>query len=323
MLRHRLTSSCVVWPAVAVLLVLSGCAAPPRPTSSSSYSAPAAAAPAATATHTYTVSAADVAGRPVAGVTVDIELDGKGTPLKTVQCTTDDSGRCPAVSYEVNRDPSMTYLVSYSSTSKVKGSKPGYYPASASGLSNAGSKYSTTGLTELKLKMIRPVDYLDDGFAVSDADRDLRERVLRFLDVIRLQSVLNDAEVMLKGVGTSEFKGKKYLRLRVNSTTTYNSLKLNKYDMGKSLFDETVRKVLNPLNDSIAAPRAYFGYDLVVYGHTKSFADKYAVPTKVEYRFLMPEASVRRYKDKDISGQALLDASVLLMDDERIELKLQ
>lgn len=304
---------------VAAISGVTGCASPQR--SSSNYST--APTVASTVTHQYNVTAVDVAGRPLAGVVVEVQLEAKGTSSQTVRCVSDEAGRCPPVRYEVSRDPSLTYSVSYSSTAKAKATKDGYYPASASGLSSAGSKYGAEGLTELRLKMIQPADYLDDGFAVSAADREISERVLRFLEVIRLQSILVDAEVMLKGIGTSEFKGKKYLRLRVNSTTTYNSLKLNKYDMGKRLFDETVRKVLNPLNDNIAAPKAYYGYDIVVYGHTKSFAEKYAVADKVEYRFLLPEAAVRRYKEKDISGQALLDAGVQLMDDERVEFKLQ
>lgn len=319
---RRISSLFPVFGLIAIASGIAGCASPTRYSSAPSTYSTAQAAP-STATHQYNVTAVDVSGRPVAGVAVEVQMDAKGTPSQTVRCTTDESGRCQPVRYEVSRDPSLTYVVSYSSTAKAKATKDGYYLASGSGFSSAGSKYGSDGLNELRLKMIQPINYLDDGFAVSAADRDLRERVLRFLEVIRLQSNLVDAEVMLKGVGTSEFKGKKYLRVRVNSTTTYNSLKLNKYDMGKRLFDETVRKVLNPLNDNIAAPKAYYGYDIVVYGHTKSFADEYAVADKVEYRFLLPEAAVRRYKEKEISGQALLDAGVQLMDDERVEFKLQ
>lgn len=269
-----------------------------------------------TVTHQYTITAVDAVERPMAGIEAEVQLKGSYAPSQTVLCTTDETGRCPPVRYKV-----IAYY--HRSTAEAKATKDGYYSASARGMSDAGSKYGTVGPTELRLKMIQPADYLDDGFAVSAADRELRERVLRFLDVIRLKSILVDAEVMLKGVGTSEFKGKKYLRLRLNSTTTYNSLKLNKYDMGKLLFDETVRKVLSPLNDNIATPNAYYGYDIVVYGHTKSFLDESVVADKVEYRFLLPEAAVRRYKEKDISGQALLDAGVQLMDDERVEFKLQ
>ena len=310
--------------ASVLALSLGACAAPPRRTPyTPSYSAPAPVA--TTVVHEYKVSAVDASGQPLPGVTVKLGLEGgKHTAAQTHTCTTDEQGHCPAVPYHVTRDLGLTYVKSYMSTAKAEGSKDGYYPAKGSGFSSRGSDSSgSSTTTDIKLRMVRPTDYLDDNLAQSTADRELRERVLKFLEVIRLQSLLNDAEVMLKGIGTSEFKGKKYLRVRVNSTTTYNSLKLDKYAVGKRLFDDTVRKVLSPLNEAIAAPRAYYGYDLVVYGHSKSFADKYANADKLEFRFLMPEASVRKYKDKDISGQALLDASVLLLDDERIDMKLQ
>jgi hypothetical protein len=308
---------------LSLLATLVGCAAPPTPRHT--YTSPAAPAVASSVTHSYTVSAVDVNGRPVRGVTVTGTLDGKASARRTVECTTDDQGRCATWSYEASRDPSLTFVASYESNAKVEGKKEGYYTAKGSSSGYTSSVTSAPGANarDIKLQMLRPIDYLEDGFATSAADRELRERVLRFLDVIRLQSILNEGDVMLKGIGTSEFKSKKYLRVKINSTTTYNNLKVDRYGMGKALFDETVRKVLTPLNDAVAAPRAYYGYDIVVYGHSKNFVEKYDSPKKMEYRFLMPETSVRRYKDKDISGQALLDASVLLLQDERIDLKLQ
>ena len=202
--------------------------------------------------------------------------------------------------------------------------KNGYSSVKKGGYSTFGSEVEPSSqFVYIDLKMIKPTDYLSDDFLSSARDKDLRDRVLRFIDTIRLESVLGDADVMFKGIGTIEFKGKKYLQVKVNSTTQFNNLKLNKYDIGKRLFDDTVRKMLNPLNSAIAAPKAYYGYDIVVYGYSKSFADKYATPDKHEFRFLMPESVVRRYKGKEISGQALLDASVILLNDERIDMKLQ
>lgn len=305
----------------AVAFLLAGCAAPRQP--ASSYRAPVE-PKISKVPHQYTVTAVDLGNHPVAGVSVDVQLEAKGTSASHEQCTTDDAGHCPAIVYVVNRDPAYAYVDSYSSTAKGKATKDGYYPANASSWSMAGGQSSSAvGINDLKFRMIRPVDYLADGFGTSVADKELRERVLRFLDVIRVQSILVDADLMYKGIGTSEFKGKKYLRVRVDSTSVFNSLKLGKYDLGKRLYDDTVRKLLTPLNENIAAPKAYYGYDIVVYGHSKSFADKDAIADKVEYRFLLPEAAVRRYKEKDISGQALLDAGVELLDDERVEYKLQ
>lgn len=103
----------------------------------------------------------------------------------------------------------------------------------------------------------------------------------------------------------------------------FNSLKLDKYDIGKKVFDEIIRKILSPLNDYIGDSELFYGYDLAVTGHTKSFAEETAVSEDIEYRFMIPESIVSKYKDKDISGQQVLDSSIILMDDERVEFRLQ
>jgi hypothetical protein len=299
---------------------LAGCGTPSRPVPVVSYSAPAV-VETPTVTHEYNVTAIDAEGKPLAGTDVVIKVTSKGAAEKEAKCVTDTAGRCEAVSIEVKRDPTYTYVTSYASSASAVANKSGYYTAKSAQFINDSTKKPNS--RDIKLRLIQPLDYLDSNLKNSAADKELRGRVLRFLEVIKLQSLLNDAEVMLSGIGTSEFKGKKYLRVRVNSTTVYNSLKMDKYAIGKQLYDETVRKLLNPLNDHIAAPKAYFGYDIVVYGYTKNLTEKYTTPTKIEYRFLLPESAVRRYKEKDISGQALLDAGVQLIDDERVEFKLQ
>lgn len=309
---------------VIVGMALTGCGTPTRPVPVVSYSTPSYApvvAETPSVTHEYNVTAVDAEGKPLAGADVVIKVTSKGTPDKEAKCVTDATGRCEVVSIQVKKDPSYTYITSYTSHATAVADKLGYYTAKSVEFINDSTKKSNS--RDIKLRLIQPLDYLDANLKKSAADKELRGRVLRFLEVIKLQSLLNDAEVVLGGIGTSEFKGKKYLRVRVNSTTVYNSLKLDKYAIGKQLYDETVRKLLNPLNDHIAAPKAYFGYDIVVNGYTKNLTEKYATPTKIEYRFLLPEAAVRRYKEKDISGQALLDAGVQLIDDERVEFKLQ
>ena len=309
---------------LSISALLVGCVAPPQ-RGASGYPIATQQTPRAVV-HSYRVKAVDADGQPLAGVETVLKLEAKGTNTRIINCVTDAQGECPEVHYEVSRDPSLNYVNSYISTATVEGKAAGYYTAKASGLLTRGiSSYESGKKSDetMTLRMRRPIDYLADSFRNSPTDRELRERVLRFLDVIRLQGILVDAEVILRGIGVSQFKNQKYLSVKVNSTNVFNSLKLNKYDIGKRLFDEVVRKMLNPLNDEIAAPRAFYGYDIVAYGYTRSFADKYSSPTKLEFRFLMPESAVRRYKDKDISGQALLDASVILLDDERIDLKLQ
>lgn len=276
-----------------------------------------------TTTHYYTVTVVDAKGQPVPGATVVIDLKGKSSTDKTLNCSTDEAGKCSGISLQVNRDSAFTYIETYSSTAKATAEKEGYYKQTAAGYSNAGSSAGSGSSSDLKITLLKPTDFLNQTLDSGKSNQDLRASVLKFLDHIRLQSLLVDTTVELGGIGTSEFKGKNYLQVKLDSTNVFNSLKVSKYDMGKTLFDDSIRKILNPLNDHISLPKNYFGYDVIVTGKTKSFSEKYASPKKVEYRFLMPGSVVKKYKEKEISGQALLDASVQLMDDERVELKLQ
>lgn len=312
---------------LVVVALAAGCAAPP-PSRTYSPSAKAyslvAAVPVtpSSVTHRFAVEVKDSAGQPVSGSTVKfVPGNNSTTKGETKECTTDAQGRCE-YSVEVRRNQAYTYMDSYNSTIGYRVEKLGFFLKSGTISNSFGSE--TSLLVKSSTVIIYTAnDYMADGFGSKPAERELREKAIRFLMLIQLQSLLNDAEVPLKAFNTSDFKGKRYFQLKLNSTTYYNSLKLNKYDIGKQLFDESLRKVLNPLNDHISNPKAFYGYDMIINGYSKSFTDKNAVAEKIEYRFLMPQDAVRRYKNKDISGQQLLDASVILMNDERIDMKLQ
>ncbi len=276
--------------------------------------------------HAYELVVKDSSAQPIEGAVVTFTATVNMNSTET-ECTTDASGLCK-LEVTVLPDPKYKqHFEIYTSKIGYSASKTGFYSNSGTLSSSYGSNNPSASTQESPEKgsvtIYRPTDYLSEAFAASSVDRNLRDKALKFMSVIRLQSLIVDADVMLRGMGTSSFKSKKYFQMKINTTTTFNSLQLDKYAIGKRLFDDSIRKILNPLNENISNPKSFYGYDLIIYGYTKSFADEGVSPEKIEYRFLIPQATVRRYKDKDISGQQLLDASVILMNDERIELKLQ
>ena len=93
--------------------------------------------------------------------------------------------------------------------------------------------------------------------------------------------------------------------------------------LGKMSFDEIVLKALTPLNEYIGESKLFYGYDISFSSSSRNFADRYATPESIEYRFLIPKEIVKKYKNNDITGQKVLDASIVFMNNERIELKLQ
>lgn len=138
-----------------------------------------------------------------------------------------------------------------------------------------------------------------------------------------MPNVYEHSYLKYRSIDLSTFKNNSYLNFTFQSTYEINLLKLNKYDIAKRFFDNIVRQVLEPLNRQFFNTTLFYGYDIKIIGSAKSFADKYASSQEIIYRFLIPNDVVKSYKDKDISSQTLLDKSIILMDDDRIELQLQ
>jgi hypothetical protein len=229
-----------------------------------------------------------------------------------------------SVSVMATADPQYNFLKTYKTEFKYKVSKEGYYDKSGSLDSKYGEEYSLDGsLKSEKVTLIKPTDYFEPTFLISPEGATLKVKILSFIDILKLQSFLSDSYVEVQAIGLVSFKEKKYLTFKFINTPTYNSLRVNKYDLAKALFDEVIRKILTPLNDNLGDATSFFGYDLSIVGHTRSFAEEYSLSSSIVYRFLIPKDTVLKYKDKDISGQQVLDQSIILMDDERIDLKLQ
>ena len=204
--------------------------------------------------------------------------------------------------------------------------KDGYYSQKGSFVSfysKGDEKYTYKEQVSKTIILIKPIDHIKDSFLLSSQGEELKVKILGFIDALRLQSILSDSYPETQSINLIDFKENKYLTFKFVNTNSYNSLKLNKYDIGKTLFDEVIRKILNPLNENLGKSKEFYGYDLTVVGHTKSFADKYAIDQEIIYRYMIPREIVEKYKNKDISGQQVIDASIILMDDERIDLKLQ
>jgi hypothetical protein len=270
--------------------------------------------------HQYNLLVKDINGNPIAGVDGSYTIEREHKEYNSGKFSTNADGK---FSKSVSYISPYQYIGSkFSSTLKYKIAKDGYYTTSGSQYVLYDEDKTVNG----SVTLLKPTDYINPAFLSSPTGNELKVNILAFIDLIRLQSLLANADLKPQTISLINFKDEDYLQFTFVSSNAYNSLRMNKYDIGKRLFDDVVRKVLNPLNEHISNPKAFYGYDLKVIGYTKNFADKYSeysAGTPIEYRFMIPEGIVKKYKNKDISGQQVLDASVILMDDERIELKLQ
>ncbi|MBW1860355.1 MAG: Ig-like domain-containing protein [Deltaproteobacteria bacterium] len=290
------------------IVLMTGCASQPTPISPS----------VETNLHTYNVIVKDVDGKPIENV--EVEYTSKNHTF--LQDTgVEYTGTDGTVSIEVKAAPDSKYSYprSYNTVFEYTAKKEGYY--SVRGIMR--SRARTWVFEKDYVTLIKPTDYFDQDFISSAEGIELKAKILPTVDLIESQGLSSKALLQKRSIKLLEFKAKRYLSIGFDTVNVYHSLQLNRYDVGKRLFDEIVRKMLGPLNQHISDKRAFYGYNIVIKGRTKSLAGKYAPIEDIMYSFFMPIDAVREYKNKDISGQALLDRSIILIDDERVEFRLQ
>jgi hypothetical protein len=310
-----------------VTVLLTGCGAPAvyRSPSYSYTPIPQPAYNPGDATHTFSVKVVDSSAKPVKGAKVEWKTEANNHQ-QTQTTVTDESGESTiTVTVQPKISPTIKWA-DYSSTASYVASMEGYYSKhgrfTQTSYRSVSSSREARPSTETAI-LILPTDYLAADFSQAKQYAQLRQKVLEFFNLIRLESILNQSDLKLHGVRMQEFKGKRYLTFELNSDNVFNSLKLDRYAIGKAVFDETVRKTLNPLNNKISDPKLFYGYNIIVNTKMKNFSKEYDLGDKLKYEFMMPQTAVHSYKNKDISGQKLIDESIVILNDERIDLKFQ
>lgn len=235
-------------------------------------------------------------GAPAQGVRVDSAGSRKGA-----SCTTDDSGSCKlTVALKSKEDLTVTL------------SKPGLIPEADFIPAAESSRTITMRATR---EMI--CDELKSASAAATA-----AALERHVDLVVRGAKLQGAKLEDGGICLSTFKKANYLSFKLNSRTMFDENKLTSYMIGATVFDDVVKKMLLVMEVS-ASDLKIDGYDVSVASNKRSFSQPISPHLAVNFRFYFPKQLVAKYQDKDISGQQLLDGSVILLNDDRVDLKLQ
>ena len=264
--------------------------------------------------HEYDFIIVDYNGNPVSGAIIKYSL--KGYDTKTGTATSKEDGKIAEKLAIMSSGPSS---IDYEIIAE------GYY-TQKDRLSI--SDFKTTNKSEKVVirkpndTIIIPIEYFHKDFSV-DLNLQLKNNILQAIDQILAKGTSADYSLEKRSINLIKLKDNVYIQFKFIKTMVYDSSKFNKNDIGNVIFDDIIRKILGPLNDFVTSDEInIYGYDLIVIAETKCFSDINASKQKIEYRFLIPEKTVKKYNIKDISGQNLLDGSIFLMDNERSELKL-
>lgn len=119
------------------------------------------------------------------------------------------------------------------------------------------------------------------------------------------------------------FKNKEYVEVKANYLVTYNTLKVSMYDAASMTFDEIVKKLAIKIMTDFKKQDAIAGFIFKVTYTNKDFSEKNDWPRNVTNEFILPKEACGQYAALDITNQDLIDHSIVLVDGERIALRLQ
>lgn len=272
--------------------------------------------------HHYELSVVDIDDKQLEGVKIDYELQDLSTPVIRSSYTTLPDGTL-TVSLNTMGHVTMNRALN-SSTFIFKVSKQGYFPKNGRLTTTEIDNQRKPAKTEI-VTLIKAGDYYDKDYLkiLGKSDVLFLAKTLIFIWTVVDLNLTPESTLQIGSVKASKFKGNKYLQFTFIHNNVFNTLKLSKHDVGTILFTEAVRDTLIPLSENIGDSKMFYGYEFKVIGYMKNFAYEYETAKPIEYSFLIPANVINKYKNRDITGQQVLDASTILMENQRIELKLQ
>lgn len=300
--------------------------------------------------HTYQFRAVDKEGVPVVGARVVANVADHAISMgnrqrlqgarKKQECITNSDGLCSVslpvkmiVHYRADYagEPAHKlfdhlYRINYSeayfgylSSVISNGALGSFFLSSADTTVQATLTGSEPELSPIKIQVPTPRDYYCDELKQANYEK-FAGKLDVWVRTIKLSGDNRNAE--LEQICYQPFKGKNYIALTFQHKTKFNELKLNNYGIGVLVFDEVVRKLLDPIA-SASNSLLVDGYKLTVRTQKSNFVDKASPTEYLKYDFFMPKDLVRQYKQSDISGQKLVNGSIVLLDGERIDLDLK
>lgn len=260
----------------------------------------------------FEISVLGLKSKPIDGVQAEFKFEQKNEQGQSGKNFSDTNG--------LIKD-SVRYYACYEENElgkvSIKLSKENYYDVDTT------LRLYTTNKNQLDVVMVSLRDYFDSQFLETGFAVKLVEDISDFIDLIVLNTYLTDNILKYFSIKVILFKNQKYLTFEFQDFNEYNYAQLNKYDIGKRIFDEGVRKILNPLNDYISDSKEFNGYALRFNTSARNFVNENSKSEALVYEYYIPKNIVRAYKNLDITGQKVLDESIILLDGERIDLKLQ
>ncbi len=262
--------------------------------------------------HNFQLDFRDIEGSPILNSQVEYEMKCNENVISQKSVLTNKYGSISDFVYEyIEKNETSS-----NSNCSLSYSIENEYYYSNSGIIAPSSKWETN--ISRKIILFKSIDYLEEGFYANIQNSELLGKLLKVVDNINLDKLDDFTLLRTQSIRIVSFKEKPFLRFAFKNISY--SLMDSKYDIGKKIFDDLIRRLINLNSKTLEESNQFYGYDLSVTSILILDVPKFR---EIEYRFIIPKDIAKKYANKDITGQKMLDSSVILMDGERIELKLQ
>ena len=185
--------------------------------------------------------------------------------------------------------------------------------------------YVNVGIKIIKLEksptfvFLRHIDkYICDSIESKDMIKDIRPLAKWLHDISYEDSFfLND-------ICVDEYKSNKYFSISLNSQLIFNELILSDYDIAKKYYINYVISYIRSSSYIKTKDRNLFGSYIFIKTKIKNFFEKKdEVGKEISLSYYLPETSINKFLAQEISRQQLIDESVVLINQDRVDIKLQ
>jgi len=132
-------------------------------------------------------------------------------------------------------------------------------------------------------------------------------------------ALLEFVKFRMDGITAGTYKGKSYISIDLGEEdSVYNSLRLDQAARVARVINERLLSVIKTFS-SVAEEAGIDGVKLVTVIQYKSFLDELAAPKKDKLEIYAPLDMAQQFDNAEMTSQQLMDASVILLNDNRIQ----
>ena len=164
-------------------------------------------------------------------------------------------------------------------------------------------------------------DYFSKNFSKLNYGKKYRKNLEKLLDHLIINKIPESLNLKYGSISLVQFKKQSLFSFSFECKSVYNSNRLNEYDIVKKLLDENIYSLIKVINDFLPFDKNKVGLCINVDFYSKNFLEENTNSKKYKVRYYFFNDLLKKYLLKDISRQELLSKSVILLNDDKIDIK--